>query len=222
MNDYMPTFLSFFKRINQKRSRVIAFVLVLCGAISIAAIVTMQQCDVYSGHFKVPSVITGKVITLKLMQESDFVDYHNMFSATVRRDLEFPAIIDLGYSIRYLRSEMKRVARGEMLMYVIIDNNDKKLIGSVEVRELNDEDPGQLGIWINENYWGGGRAKEALQLITDIYFKVHPEHTSYIAHVRLWNKRSYGLLKKFGFHEEGYFYEDGEPARHILRYSRQQ
>src|SRR5438093_1246840 len=77
-----------------------------------------------------------------------------------------------------------------------------------------------FGWWLNEGYWGGGRAQEALNLITKTYFRLKPKETSYIAHVRLWNKRGYQALKKGGFEDVGYFYEEGKAARHILEMKR--
>ena len=165
-----------------------------------------------------PEQVKGSLVTLRIMKEDYFVDYHNMFSSTVRKFMEFPDYITLDYTIRYLKMEMEKSKRGEQILYAIFDNKENKMIGAIEVREKNDYDPGQLGNWVNENYWGGGRYQEALKLMTQTYFKVHPEAKSYNAHVRLWNKRSYFGLKKFGFKDAGYYYEGGQPARYILEY----
>lgn len=179
---------------------------------------TYQQSIPYTVN--APEEIKGTIITLKMPKEEYFLDFHNMFSDTVRKNLEFPKHISLGYTIAYLREEMKKSAKGEQLWYMIFDNKDNKLIGGIEIRELNDIDPGQLGCWINENYWGGGRLQEALHLITKMYFSLKPQEKSYIAHVRLWNKRSYYALKKYGLKEVGYFYENGQPARYLLEMHR--
>lgn len=169
---------------------------------------------------KAPETIVGKVITLKKLKEAYFIDYHNMFSETVRKNLEFPEFITLGYTIKYLQEEQRKADAGIILQYCIFDNTDDKLIGAIEIRDKNDEDPGQFGWWINENYWGGGRAQEALKLITKAYFQLKPHEKSFIVHVRLWNERSYRALKKGGFEDVGYFYEDGKATRHILEMKR--
>jgi len=167
-----------------------------------------------------PEEIVGSKVTLRKLTESNYLDYHNMFSNEVRRALEFPEVITLGYTIQYLRGEQKKANEGSMLMYLIFDNKDKKLIGSLEIRDKNEDDPGQFGIWVNEAYWGGGRSKEAFDLIAKTYFRLKPHEKSFIAHVRLWNQRSYHACKKFGFKEIGYFYEGGKPTRYILEYTR--
>lgn len=174
----------------------------------------------YEASLTPPEEIKGEKVTLRSLKEEYFIDYHNMFSSHVRKMLEFPDYITLDYTIRYLKLEMEKNVRREQLMYCIFDNSDNKLIGSIEIREKNDTDPGQFGWWVNENYQGKGFSAEALKLITKTYFKYHPDAKSYTAHVRLWNKRSYFALKKFGFKDVGYFYEGGQPARHILEYRR--
>lgn len=163
-----------------------------------------------------PEEIKGKVITLRILREEFFIDFHNAFSSTVRYGFEFPEVIDLDYTIRWLKMEVEKIRTGSLLMYCIFDNKDNKLIGATEIRTKNEKDPGQFSWWLNESYWGGGRAREACKLITNIYFRLHDDIKSYNVHVRLWNKRSYEALKKSGFKEVGYFYEKGKPARHIL------
>lgn len=168
---------------------------------------------------QIPEEIKGSVITLRTMKEAYFVDYHNMFSLEVRRNLEYPEEITLDFTISQLRAEMKAHQERRMLLYCIFDNTENKLIGSLEIREKNDRDPGQLGCWINENYWGKGRFQEALDLITKTYFAL-TNAPDYIAHVRLWNKRSYNALKKYGLKDAGYYYERGEPTRYLLELKR--
>jgi RimJ/RimL family protein N-acetyltransferase len=174
----------------------------------------------YSRLVTPPAEIKGNVITLRALKEDHFLDFHNMFSSTVRKAMEFPETISLNYTIRMLKLELEKISQRKTLYYVVFDNKDDKLIGYVEVREKNPADPGQFGFWVNENYWGGGRAVEAAQLIARTYFRLYPDKNSFTAHVRLWNHRSYGALKKSGFKETGYFYEDGAPTRHIMEYSR--
>ncbi len=167
-----------------------------------------------------PEEIQGKLVTLRTLKEDYFIDYHNMFSNNVRKGLEFPETITLSYTIRYLKIEMEKCHEGKQLMYIIFDNKSNKLIGSLEIREKNPDDPGQFGCWINENYRGGGRIQESIKLISSTYFRLHPDRDVFNAHVRLWNKPSYKALKKAGFKEIGYFYEDGKPTRYILEYYR--
>lgn len=183
-----------------------------------------RATNYYTSHYSVltapPEELKGKLVTLRPLTEKLYIDYHNMFSNLVRKNLEFPEHVTLGYTIRYLQDEQKKAAEGKMLHYCIFDNKDNKLIGALEIRDLNDVDPGQFGWWINESYWGGGRAQEALDMITKTYFRLKPQEKSFIAHVRLWNKRGYQALKKYGFQDVGYFYEDGKAARHILEMER--
>ena len=168
-----------------------------------------------------PDSIAGKLVTLKKLNEEYFIDFHNAFSSKVREPFESPKHITLDYTIRILRYIMQLCAKGQTLYYVIFDNNDDKLIGAIEIREKNDIDPGQLGCWINENYWGGGRIQEAYRLISDAYFKLKPNEQKFEAQVRVWNKRSYKALKKFGFVDICIKKDpENKGDRHVLEYYR--
>lgn len=206
---------------NLTKRYILRFIIALAAVTALAGIAAYYYVSKsVANRLTLPHTIIGKKVTLKQLTDADFVDYHNMFSSTVRKDLEFPELITLDYTIQYLHYEMQQVARGAMIMYCIFDNHDKKLIGSIEIRDKNDQDPGQLGAWINEAYWGQGRYQEALALITKMYFKLKPHEKSYSIHTRLWNKRSYYAHKKYGMKDRGYFYENGKPARYILECQR--
>jgi len=164
---------------------------------------------------QVPEIVSGEIVTLKKIKEEHILDYHNMFSKIVRKNLEFPDTINLGWSIAYVKSQIKKDRAKKTMLYCIFDNKDDKLIGAIQIRDPNPDDPGQFGTWINEHYWGGGRFQEACKLITKTYFSVK-EADSYIAHIRLWNVRSIKALTKAGMVEIGKYFEDGKPTRSIL------
>ncbi len=167
-----------------------------------------------------PDEVRGNLVILRKLKESYFIDFHNMFSRDVRQNIEFPEYIDLDYTIRYLKYEMERDRTGKQLLYCIFDAKENRLIGTLEVRAKNDKDPGQFGCWLNERYRGGGRIQEAIQLITNVYFRLTNE-PSFTAHVRLWNKRSYRALLRAGFTDTGkFYYEDGKPTRFLLEFRR--
>jgi RimJ/RimL family protein N-acetyltransferase len=113
---------------------------------------------------------------------------------------------------------MEKNQTGKQLMYIIFDNKNNKLIGKVEIREKDPDDPGQFGFWINENYRGGGRIQEATKLIIATYFRLHPDRNVFNVYVRLWNKPSFYALKKAGFKEVGFTYENGNPSYQIMEY----
>lgn len=162
-----------------------------------------------------PEEIIGEIITLRKITPKHFRAYHDMFSDKVREMIEYPKKISFKFTKTLLRYDMKKVNEGTMIMYGIFDNNDQKLIGEIEIKDPNPKNPGQLSDWINENYWGGGRFQESLDIISKVYFK-YKNTDKYTAHSRLWNKRSYYAHKKYGFKDAGYGYEDGKPCKHIL------
>lgn len=217
----MNLFKKLFSLIFKKKIIIvlIASCTVLVGGYTLLQVTKAPTIIAQAGK-PAPAEVTGKVITLRTLKEEYYVDYHNMLSLIVRQSLEFPEHMTLGETISYLRDEQTRVDSGKLLNYCIFDNKDNKLIGSIEIRDKTDADRGQLGCWLNEAYWGGGRIRQAIDLASMVYFKIHPEEPSYIAHVRLWNKRSYHALIKAGLKDAGYFYEGGKATRYILEMKR--
>lgn len=201
-----------WRSIIKRLSLFFAFTIVLSGAAYYLSYYQIPEARLQIEH---PEEIRGAVVTLKRLKERYFIDFHTMFSPIVRKNLEFPEQITLDYTIRFLKDEMRKDAENKTLWYCIFDTREDKLIGYIEIREFREDDVGQLGCWINEKYWGGGRIQEALKLINKLYFSLRKEE-QYIAHVRLWNKRSYHALKKYGLRDKGIFYENGEPSRYIL------
>ncbi|MBU1008167.1 GNAT family N-acetyltransferase [Candidatus Dependentiae bacterium] len=163
-----------------------------------------------------PDMIKGQIITLKKLTADSAFDYYTAFDEDVRTYLEFPAKVSYGYIERYVRGEAKRIEKKEMIAYNIWNNQDNKMVGSIQIRELNDYDPGQLGMWLNKNYRGGGRIQESLYLVSKAYFDTNPSTDKYNAHVRPWNPRSERSMIKFGFKKVGDYIEDGKITRHIL------
>ena len=167
-----------------------------------------------------PETIQGEIITLKKLTIESAFDYYKMFSDDVRKYLEFPKDVTFGYAARYVAILVSKMKRNLLVAYNICDNKEKKLVGSIQIREKNEIDPGQLGMWINEKHRGGGRIQEALRLISKAYFKTHPDTQEYIAHVRLWNKASALAMEKFGFKKIGDYIENGKITCQIFQLSR--
>jgi RimJ/RimL family protein N-acetyltransferase len=201
--------------------RKILLLVIVCSAITTSLVVVfLKAYKTQEQQQKIPEEIVGNLITLRQMKEEHFYEYYQMFSDDARKNLEFPADMSFGRVVAWLKYEMVESAEGRQLHYLIFDNKDKKLIGSTEIRvkETNKKDDyGQLSAWINEHYRGGGRFQEAFRLINDTYFRLNPKETEYIAHVRLWNQRSYNALKKVGFIDIDYFYENGQKTRYLLQ-----
>ena len=169
-------------------------------------------------HF--PEEIEGKIVTLKRLNEKYFYDYFSMFSAQVRKDLEFPPQITYNYIETYLTTELAKNKKNLLLTYCIFDNEDKKMVGALGIREKNIAIVGQLGMWINEQYWGGGRIQEALYLISKAYFDTRTDRDEFVVHVRPYNKRSISAMEKFGFVKIDDYIEDGKVTRFIYQMTR--
>ena len=102
-----------------------------------------------------------------------------MCSPKARGPLYFHFPFTLKNYTNNLRKRLDKEAANKTLLYVIFDNKDNKPIGSVEVRAKknlpkdNPKNVGQFCCWLNENYWGGGRMREAIRLIAKEYFRLN-------------------------------------------------
>lgn len=148
-------------------------------------------------------VLTGKKVTLKPLESAFFQEYHVMFSPVVRNALGLVPTCSEQETLSFLNAAMHD--EKHKMFYCVFDNQANKLIGSIVIR-TNDHPNGQLGAWINENFWGAGRYQEALLLILNKYFE---SHDSIFAFVKIKNERSLRAHKKFEFEVVDKFVRDG-------------
>lgn len=168
-----------------------------------------------------PKEIVGNIVTLKLLSLDCAFEYHNMFSDVVRKAFEFPENMTFGEVEYQIKEEIKEMNNGIMLSYTIWDNKDNNLVGNIQIREKSSDHPGQLSMWLNENYWGGGRIQEAMLLISKAYFKSRPNTKSYNAYVREWNIRSAKSMEKFGFVRTGESRKNGKLEHLVYEITRE-
>jgi|SaaInlStandDraft_4_1057021.scaffolds.fasta_scaffold01964_9 RimJ/RimL family protein N-acetyltransferase len=165
-----------------------------------------------------PETITGKVITLKKLKREDASAFHAMFSDDVRKNLSFPKHINFAYTSHYVNSLVSQMEQGLTISYIIFDNKKEILIGNIQIREPNVSKLGQLGMWLNENYRGGGKIQEAIKIITATYFSVKKNAKTIEANVEPVNERSYKVLSRAGFIETNML---DNPKRLVLELPRE-
>lgn len=153
-----------------------------------------------------PKILVGKKITLKLLDESFFQEYHQQFSPTVRRAIGLQEYAPLQETEVFLASRLTLTRENKILNYCVFDNQDNVLIGDVELRMIPEVN-GQLGAWINECYWGGGRYQEVLDLTLPYYFTC-TKASSISIFVAVNNIRSLKAHQKYGFKIAGEFVGD--------------
>ena len=146
-----------------------------------------------------PDTISGEIITLKKLSMDHVYNYFKAFSPKVRKFLEFPEKVTISYVEEHMQLEIDQMNQGVKIVCSIWDKKENKFIGEIQIRNKDEDEPGQLGMWLNENFWGGGRIQEAMKLISKVYFDRHQNENDYIAFVRPWNIRSIKSMEKFGF-----------------------
>ncbi|MFC1842017.1 GNAT family N-acetyltransferase, partial [Candidatus Dependentiae bacterium] len=115
---------------------------------------------------------------------------------------------DLEETAHFLTNKMKDMQDGKTIFYCMFDNAEDRLIGAIEIREPRCPN-GQIGSWLNENYWGHGRYQEALDLILKEYFE-HENVATVNAYVEKDNVRSLKAHQKCGFAITREFTKDGK------------
>ena len=108
---------------------------------------------------KPPEEVKGSVVTLRLLKRNILSITTTCFQQPSAKDLSFLKLLPWATPSSGYAAELQKMKEGKMVEYVIFDNNDQNLIGAVAIRELNDIDPGQESVWINEKYWGAVESK---------------------------------------------------------------
>lgn len=167
-------------------------------------------------------ILAGKVITLKRLNPEYFYDFYKMYDdplvTTPLYSPDMPEEVQYSQLVEHLKYELEKEANGLVLSYMIFDNKDNKLVGALEIREPDPSSPGQFGCWINPKYWGNNRFQEAFKLISNEYFRLHPNTEKFTAHVKMWNLRGYFALKKSGFKLIKTLHFQDMPSRYFLEY----
>jgi len=159
-----------------------------------------------------PPEIPGKIITLKLISLDYTQEYFCMLSKTVQNMINVSSPATLENTKKFLQKRYNLYLKNKIIFYFIFDNKNNNLIGKIEIRN-NKNKKGHLGSWINENYWGSGRYKEALNLISKLYF-FNTKTQFYTAQIHEENLRSlhahlkykFKLLKKFTLRDGRRYY----------------
>jgi len=148
-------------------------------------------------HLMLPETIKGKKITLNRLCKNHFEQYHAMFSPKIKTIIKSLVSHNLENTASFLTDKLAEIVSGKISIYCILDNKQDKLIGAIELRKPSNPN-GQLGAWINENYWGGGRYQEVLDLLLKNYFRAkHTEVFKILVGVN--NTRSIKAHEKYGF-----------------------
>ncbi len=171
-----------------------------------------------------PEVISGKIVTLKRIRPEYYKDYFNMVNdPQVLKQLPWSKKINFNFIKWYLDDELNREKNRLTFIYMVFDNKDNRLVGSIEVREFDPEDDsGNFGCWLNSKYWGDGRLQEAAKLLASEYFKIYKNIDKFNAYVDMDNLRSYFGLKKAGFKLVKILHSKNKPDQYLLEYYREQ
>lgn len=101
------------------------------------------------------------------------------------------------------------IKTGKAVQFMIVTREDNKPIGSVYIKDLdNEHKKGEYGIFIGEgSYLGKGYGSEAARLMLEYAFRTMKLHRVYLR-AFTDNERAVGSYKKVGFEVEGILRDD--------------
>jgi len=150
--------------------------------------------------------LEGERIILKIPEQKDakkICKYIN--DKAVARYTTLPHPYKLKHAKEWIKKANKNFRNKTSYEFSIILKETDEIIGGIGLTHVDKNNKNaEVGYWLARKYWGQGLAKEALNLILKFGFKTLKLHKIY-ARAYCINKRSIGLLKRFGFKLEGNF-----------------
>jgi len=172
----------------------------------------LHEPDVKTSYVKKVGELEGKKVVLKPYSESMFPEYVKNFTQIASQGYKlFPWGIPAQKAQQVLwrhlahRRAYTLNKKFFFIHYCIFDKESGQLVGEIEVRR--NMPPGDMGIWLNENFWGKGIMKEAVHLIAREYFRVYPSISSFSSAAASWNINSIKGHLNAGFKPSGFSHD---------------
>lgn len=151
--------------------------------------------------------IDGKKIYLTPISDDDLEDFVRWRNSDwVRERYIYRGVFTVEGQKAWIKSH---VETGDAVQFIIWDKADDKRIGCVYIQNIDRANKkGEYGIFIGEKaYIGGGRGREAAELIVKFAFEKLELHRIYL---RLLsdNAQAYKSYENAGFEKEGIFSDD--------------
>jgi len=146
--------------------------------------------------------------TIRLLEIDDTNNYFNLVESNRKRlETFFVGTTSRTKTFQdtqeFVKDMVKRSEEKIYFPYIIIDNNNQKIIGFIDLKNIDWNIPkSEMGFYIDKEYAGKGVTSKALKLLCDfcfseykfekLFLRTHPSNVSAIA-----------VAKKCGFELEG-------------------
>ncbi|MDO4483872.1 MAG: GNAT family N-acetyltransferase [Clostridia bacterium] len=148
-------------------------------------------------------IIKGSVVTLRpiTLEDTDLIcRWRN--TPFVRNNFIFQETFTHEMHENWMKT---KVASGEAVQFIILDNATGEPIGSVYLRDVDyKHNNAEIGIFIGEENHSRGAGSESLRMMADYGIEVLKLHRL-MARIIDTNKASIRATEKAGFHVEGVF-----------------
>ncbi|WP_297436478.1 GNAT family N-acetyltransferase [uncultured Clostridium sp.] len=175
---------------------------------------------ILEGSYK--DIVTNRLI-LRVMDFDDALEIsrllnnYNIYKVT--RILPFPYTED--DALAWIAGHKFGIKSDRVYNLAIVDKNTKELYGTVALSNNKEDNNGELGYWIGEEFWGKGYCTEAINAILDFAFYEKGYNKVFARHFES-NIASGKVMQKVFMKKEGFFrnhiLKDGE-FKNIVYYS---
>lgn len=152
--------------------------------------------------------LEGDGLTLHTIEEEDLPFLRDTINdPAVRAGLLFRPPLNLAQEREYFEGVVS--GDGSVNLLVCVDGEPAGTIGLEKIEEVNGS--AEIGLFLTEEFWGGGHGTEAARVITEYAFGERRLHRVY-ARVRADNEASARIWEKLGYrheatHREAVFHE---------------
>ena len=155
-------------------------------------------------------------VYLRLYNEKDLREYYNLIDRD-RTHLKVFQLwaIDTDYekTRQNMIENIQGIKQGTRLSYFLVNSPIDKIIGSINIRNINITDASAyMGYWISEEFEGRGIVHDAIATLMD-YMSDSKNINRIILEIAPENIRSQNLAKRLGANPTGKFTDGSMPGR---------
>jgi ribosomal-protein-alanine N-acetyltransferase len=151
-----------------------------------------------------PAMLETERLVLRLLKLEDAERVEELASDydVAKTTLTIPHPYPKGSSKQFISSMVDAEKEGKIVIFAVINKEDKRLIGIINISNNKTHERGELAYWIGKPFWGKGFGTEAANAILKLGFEeLHLNRIFAAAFTN--NPGSWRIMEKIGMKYEG-------------------
>lgn len=170
---------------------------VVANTKTVIVVVIIKKKNSMNRYLGAPIIKTERLYC-RLVDLCDVKDMYEICSnQEVTKYLTFEPHTNYRHTKRVITNMIRSYLDDVSINYVLILNENKKVIGSMSVTFLNNN-VGEIGYLMNKSYWNKGYMSEAIKALINVCFEYYHLNLLIVRYISQ-NKNSEKLIKKMGF-----------------------